>query len=144
MTFYRHLDCWFVLMCTPLTTNLEQTVVSTYQWATFHNPANFVDPDSFLPERWLPTSHPRYDRRFERDNRAVFKPFSHGARDCIGQNLAYGEMRIMLARIMYHFDFTLDGNHDHWLDSQSIFLVWEKGPLKVKLTPRQPQDDLLG
>jgi cytochrome P450 len=118
-------------------TDIEQTQVSTYQWATFRNPDNFVDPDSFCPERWLPASHPRYNPRFDGDNRSVFKPFSHGPRDCIGRNLAYAEMRVIIARVLYRFDFVLDGSYDNkWQESQTIYLVWEKGPLMVRLIPR--------
>ncbi|KAI3399735.1 hypothetical protein diail_5802 [Diaporthe ilicicola] len=92
------------------------TSVSTYQWASFHNPENFADPDSFRPERWLPPSHPLYDHHFDRDNRFVFKPFSFGPRDCIGRTLAYSEMRIFLSRVLYRFDFVLDGDYDDWID----------------------------
>ncbi|KAJ0124604.1 hypothetical protein J7T55_005943 [Diaporthe amygdali] len=116
------------------------TSVSTYQWASFHNPENFAEPDSFHPERWLSPSHPLYDHRFDRDNRFVFKPFSFGPRDCIGRTLAYSEMRIFFSRVMYHFDFVLDGDYDNWLDSQPIYLVWGKGPLMVKFTSRTPDD----
>lgn len=115
------------------------TQVSTCQWATFRNPNNFIDPNSFCPERWLPASHPRYERRFDGDNRDAFRPFSHGPRDCIGKNLAYAEMRVIIARVLYHFDFVLDGSYDKWQDSQAIYLVWGKGPLIVRLTPRASQ-----
>lgn len=107
-----------------------------YQWATFRNPDNFVEPKSFIPERWLPAGHPRYEERFKADNRAVFKPFSHGSRDCIGKNLAYGEMRLMIARLLYRFDFELAFEQDGWHDSQRTFIVWEKGPLYLRLQPR--------
>lgn len=107
-----------------------------YQWATFRNPDNFVEPESFIPERWLPAGHPRYEERFKADNRAVFKPFSHGSRDCIGKNLAYGEMRLMIARLLYRFDFELAFEQDGWHDSQRTFIVWEKGPLYLRLQPR--------
>ncbi|POS68879.1 hypothetical protein DHEL01_v212727, partial [Diaporthe helianthi] len=113
------------------------TWVSTYQWASFHNPKNFADPERFCPERWLPPSHPLFDCRFEGDNRFVFKPFSFGPRDCIGQTLANSEMRVFLSRVVYNFDFVLDGDYDAWLQSQPIYLVWGKGPLMVQFTSRE-------
>ncbi|KND86588.1 Isotrichodermin C-15 hydroxylase, partial [Tolypocladium ophioglossoides CBS 100239] len=112
------------------------TRVSVYQWATFRNPDHFLEPESFIPERWLPEKHPRYEERFKADNRAVFKPFSYGSRDCIGKNLAYGEMRLVLARLLYRFDFELAFEQDSWHDSQRTFVVWEKGPLYLRLQPR--------
>lgn len=35
--------------------------------------------DDFVPERWMG------DPEFETDNRACFRPFSHGPRECLGQ-----------------------------------------------------------
>ncbi|KAH7124596.1 cytochrome P450 [Dactylonectria macrodidyma] len=109
------------------------TLVSVYQWATFRNPDNFKDPDSYRPERWLPSTHPLHDPQFDDDNRSVFKPFSYGTRDCIGKNLSYSEMRVIAARMFYRFDFELDGAYDDWHETQPSFLVWEKTPLVLRL-----------
>ena len=49
--------------------------------AAYHSPDNFVEPLSFLPERWLPDG----GDRFSKDNKDVFEPFSAGPRNCIGQ-----------------------------------------------------------
>jgi cytochrome P450 len=111
-----------------------------YQWATFRNPSNFAEPDAFRPERWLPATHPLYDPRFAGDNKASFKPFSYGPRDCIGKNLAYAEMRVVLARVLWRFDFELLPRQESWADEQVTFLVWEKGPLRIKLAPRKFED----
>lgn len=107
-----------------------------YQWATFRNPENFIDPDSFRPQRWLPATHPLYESKYASDNKAVFKPFSHGTRDCIGKNLAYAEMRVIIARILFRFDFELEPGQHNWHDQQTTFLVWKKGPLNITLKPR--------
>lgn len=87
---------------------MKQTVISVYQWATFRNPDKFVDPDSFHPERWLPETHPRHDAKYANDNRAVFKPFSYGPRDCIGKNLTYSEIRVIISRILFRCNFELE------------------------------------
>ncbi|KAK1981748.1 cytochrome P450 [Colletotrichum cereale] len=113
------------------------TVIHVYPWATFRNPDNFVDPDSFRPERWLSPSHPRFDERYANDNRACFKPFSYGPRDCIGKNLAYSEMRLLISRILYRFDYNLLPGQERWHDSQNSFLIWNKSPLKVQFSLRQ-------
>jgi cytochrome P450 len=49
------------------------TAVTIYQWATHRNKNNFHDPDNFLPERWLPTSHELYDPVFANDNKQAFR-----------------------------------------------------------------------
>ncbi|EQL00245.1 cytochrome P450 3A17 [Ophiocordyceps sinensis CO18] len=112
------------------------TLLSVYQWATFQNPANFVEPESYIPERWLPATHARYEKRFEADNRAVFKPFSYGPRDCIGKNLAYSEMRLIICRLFYRFDFELAHNQDGWHEDQKVFGIWQKSPLYLKIQRR--------
>ncbi|KAM0083647.1 hypothetical protein ACKRZS_004151 [Fusarium odoratissimum] len=115
------------------------TVVNVYQWATFRNPSNFADPASFRPERWLPKTHALYDEKDAGDNRAVFKPFSYGARDCIGKNLTYAELRVILSHILFKFDFELKPGQSDWHEKQTSFLVWDKVPLNITLKLRQDE-----
>lgn len=61
------------------TTDQIQTVAEIWQWANFHSPEHFTQPDSFIPERWLG------DPRFANDKREVVNPFSVGPRNCIGK-----------------------------------------------------------
>lgn len=44
-------------------------------------------------------------------------------------------MRIILARMVFNFDWELDPASDDWM-SQDAFILWEKPELLVKLTPR--------
>ena len=106
------------------------------QHATNHNPKGFTDPDVFHPERWLPSTHPRYDARFQNDNRAAVKPFSHGTRDCVGKKLAYAEMRVIIAKILHEFEFEFTYPQENW-HRQMAFLAWEKVPLMITLRRRQ-------
>lgn len=107
-----------------------------HQWATFRNPDNFFLPEQFVPERWLSSSHSKYDARFAGDNKASFKPFSHGPRDCIGKNLAYAEMRLVAARVLRNFELRIDGQTD-WQANQRMYGLWEKLPLMVQVNSRQ-------
>lgn len=59
----------------------QGTKVAIPMWAAYHHPGNFVDPDAFVPERWLPEHDPKYDA----DQKDVFHPFSFGKRACIGK-----------------------------------------------------------
>lgn len=54
------------------------TTVSQWQSTTFTDSNLWVEPESFIPERWLG------DERFADDKRASFHPFSTGPRNCIG------------------------------------------------------------
>ncbi|UKZ78591.1 hypothetical protein TrVFT333_006337 [Trichoderma virens FT-333] len=113
------------------------TAITVFQEVTYHNPEHFTEPDSYIPERWLPKSHPFYDAKFKEDNRAVFKPFSYGPRDCLGKNLAYSEMRLTLSRMLYKFDVELAPGQENWHSAQRTFLAWERRPLNIYLKRRQ-------
>lgn len=107
------------------------TVVGIPQYAANHSPINFVDPDTFNPERFMSGKHPE----FEGDKRAVFQPFSAGPRNCLGRNLAYAEMKLILARCVFNFDFTPGTNARRWFDQQT-YILWEKRPLMLKVSER--------
>ncbi|KAF2264625.1 cytochrome P450 [Lojkania enalia] len=107
------------------------TSIGVHQFATYHSPRNFVNPDVFAPERWLPEGAQTYAQ----DNKAAFCPFHLGPRGCIGKNLAYFEIKSTIARLVWNFRMELCDESRNWID-QKVFLVWEKGPLWVKLTPR--------
>lgn len=99
----------------------------------YHNEHNFARPLEFHPERWLgdPVKYPE----FANDQFESFMPFSTGHADCIGRNLAYSEMRLILAKILLNFDLTIAENSQGWIDGQKAFIVWQKPSLNVYLTP---------
>ncbi|KAL4810615.1 benzoate 4-monooxygenase cytochrome P450 [Aspergillus unguis] len=103
----------------------EGTSVGVTHYAAYHSAANFEKPDEFLPERFLDPSY--------HDNRDVFQAFSVGPRNCIGKNLAYAEMKLILSRLVFHFDMTLNKESQGWINHET-YLVWEKPPLGVHLT----------
>ncbi|KAJ5913921.1 hypothetical protein N7504_002804 [Penicillium tannophilum] len=105
------------------------TIVSVTQMAAYHSAYNYTHPEQFIPERFLD------DPRFANDSKTALQPFSFGPRNCIGRNLAYVEMRIILARMVFNFDMELDQPSDVWTDQQ-CFILWSKKPLMIKLTPR--------
>ncbi|MCJ1354164.1 MAG: hypothetical protein MMC33_004151 [Icmadophila ericetorum] len=108
------------------------TAIGVSQYSAYHSPLNFHLPNSFLPERWLPSSDPR----FVNDNRGVLQPFSFGPRNCIGKNLAYAEMRCVLARMVWNFDMQLCEESREW-SQQRVFTLWEKRDLWVVLKERK-------
>lgn len=55
----------------------------------------------------------------------------------MGKNLAYSELRVVIARFLLRYDFELMPGQEDWADKNRIILVWEKGPLQVKLTERK-------
>ncbi|KAK8880043.1 VerA protein [Apiospora arundinis] len=80
---------------------------------TQRNPALWPEPDSFIPERWLVAQdhrlHPRKD---------AFRTFGLGQRNCIGQELATVEAKLVLILCARKFDIEeawekWDAQHPH-------------------------------
>nr|ACZ55941.1 cytochrome P450 monooxygenase [Fusarium incarnatum] len=108
----------------------EDTLVENDMWALHYDPKYFTQPHDFVPERWLG------DPRFKNDRLDAVKPFSIGPRNCIGMNLAYAEMRMMLARTVWEFDLRLAEDSRNWYDESRVYLAWHKPALNVYLVPR--------
>ncbi|KAF2489570.1 cytochrome P450 [Lophium mytilinum] len=108
----------------------EGTEVGVTAWAAHHSKRMWRDPDSFMPERWL--GDPKYDG----DHKKAAQAFSYGPRNCLGKNLAWAEMRLIMAKLLWNFDLELLPEDQDWMDRNKIFILWEKAELHVKLTQR--------
>nr|XP_048274757.1 25-hydroxyvitamin D-1 alpha hydroxylase, mitochondrial [Myodes glareolus] len=74
----------------------QNTLVSLCHYATSRDPAQFPEPNSFNPARWLgggPAPHP-----------FASLPFGFGKRSCIGRRLAELELQMALVQILTHFE----------------------------------------
>ncbi|KAF2645032.1 cytochrome P450 [Massarina eburnea CBS 473.64] len=98
------------------------------QCVMFRSETNFKDALSFVPERWLG------DERYDGDQKACLQPFSVGSRDCIGRNMAYHEVRLIMTKILYEFDLEICPESENW-DDQKIYMLWEKKPLMCTMKP---------
>lgn len=108
------------------------TTVSTDPFTMTRDPANWKEPDSFLPERWL-VNKPE-DNEFSKDNKAASQPFSLGPRSCLGVNLARVEARLTLAKLAWKYDWEFAGvskEVDWWRDVR-LYTLWMKPELKIK------------
>ena len=119
----------------------EGTHVLVTHWVAYRSPALWHRPEDFLPERWLPESRTTWP--FANDVRQVLQPFAYGPRNCIGKNLAYNEIRLIAAQMLWHFDLELCDKSRNWQD-QRIYGLAVKGPLMVrpKLASRGGQKSL--
>ncbi|KAI0177373.1 cytochrome P450 [Pestalotiopsis sp. NC0098] len=113
-----------------------KTTVGVHHLSTYTSEHNFHRAREYLPERWLPRDENDTTSPFLNDRRDAFKPFSFGPRDCIGRQLARHEMRIIMAKLLFHFDLRLDESCKDWYN-QPIFSLWEKPTLKVYLSRRK-------
>jgi cytochrome P450 len=106
------------------------TVVSIPPWASYRSPQNFGRPDEFLPERWLSPEKEGKD-----DSKIAFNPFSLGPHNCPGQNLAWLELRLILARLVWRFDISIPPGVElpRW-EEQGIWWFWDKMPTLVSFS----------
>ncbi|KAJ5381530.1 Cytochrome P450 [Penicillium cataractarum] len=106
----------------------ENTYVSIHQWALYRRDNYFKDANKYHPERFMG------DTNFKDDRREVLQPFHIGPRNCLGRNLAYSEMRLILALIIFNFNLRISEDCHDWIQ-QKNFLMWQKHPLRVYLQP---------
>jgi cytochrome P450 len=71
------------------------------------DPKHWPEADKFLPERWT-----AQEGDLLYPPRGVFRPFEFGPRNCIGQELAMLELKIVLATTMQEFNIT--SVYDEW------------------------------
>ncbi|KAF2730885.1 cytochrome P450 [Polyplosphaeria fusca] len=104
--------------------------VQVAQLAAYHSPLHWKNPERFVPERWMEEGEGEYGG----DRRDVWNPFSYGPRNCLGKNLAYHEMRLVLASVLWYYDLEMCEESEGWLE-QDVYLLWCKGSLMVRLRP---------
>ncbi|KAH7350674.1 cytochrome P450 monooxygenase-like protein [Rhexocercosporidium sp. MPI-PUGE-AT-0058] len=127
------------------------TSVSMHQLSTGRSKHNFKDPLTFVPERWLQRAqgierdtaatlqinekirgNNKHNGQYSDDDFEASQPFALGSRGCLGKNLAFAEMRSILARLIWNFDIELQSDSLEW-DQQKVYVLWSKAPLNVKL-----------
>ncbi|KAI3681655.1 hypothetical protein L6452_36457 [Arctium lappa] len=73
-------------------------------WAIGRDPSIWLDPETFMPERFLEVGIDYKGHDFE------FIPFGAGKRICPGLNLAHRMLHIILGSLILKFDWKLEGN----------------------------------
>ncbi|KAB5578096.1 cytochrome P450 67, partial [Coniochaeta sp. 2T2.1] len=85
----------------------EGTLLSTAFWAQHYNEEYYPQPYSFQPERWIVG-----EERSTEDSVALaersFCAFSTGSRGCVGKNMAWLEMRIVMAKTLWRYEVIKD------------------------------------
>jgi cytochrome P450 len=80
-----------------------RAIVNT--WALARDPSGWKSPEEFMPERFMEGgSAAAMDYK---GNEFLYLPFGSGRRICPGINFASVTIEIMLANLMYHFDWKL-------------------------------------
>ena len=88
-----------------------------------------------MPERWLPADDSDHPAFAASDQKDVFEPFSTGPKNCVGKNLAYAEMKMIISRFLWRFEFSVLDDEFNF-ERQRVFLFREKPPLRLRLRLR--------
>lgn len=103
-------------------------IVSTDLFLMSRDPRNFDDPKVFKPERWL-------DKNPATESMRSFD-FSIGPRSCLGKTLAYMEMRIVLAKLVFTFDWELADPEIDLITQSKLYILWSRPDLMVRFYDR--------
>lgn len=103
-------------------------------------------PDVFWPDRWLPAKdrqplHSAPDGKVPEKvivNKTAFVPFSYGPAMCVGRNLAYMELRMVVCHLLQNFDMRFGDGYDpdQWERDIEDKFAASRGSLPVILSPR--------
>ncbi|KAF2993989.1 hypothetical protein E8E13_001764 [Curvularia kusanoi] len=85
----------------------QGSLVSTALWAMHYNKEYYPEPLRFRPERWIVG-----EKGVTADSVALaesaFCAFSAGSRGCVGKNMAWLEMRIVMAKTLWKYEIKQD------------------------------------
>ncbi|CAI0440900.1 unnamed protein product [Linum tenue] len=100
-------------------------------WAMGRDPKYWVQPDEFIPERFLDSSLDYKGTNYE------FIPFGAGRRMCPGMAFGMANVELQLANLLYHFDWELPENEGSFedLDMSETFGVTVKRKHDLCLIP---------
>lgn len=80
------------------------TTAMVNMWAITHDPKVWANPESFTPERFLPSEGGQdVDVR---GNDLRLAPFGAGRRVCPGRALGLATVTLWVAQLLYHFDWS--------------------------------------
>ncbi|KAF2113821.1 isotrichodermin C-15 hydroxylase [Lophiotrema nucula] len=116
------------------------TKLSIGAYSLHRDPECFHLPTSFIPERWVSTEFERPGSPFCNDRRDAVQAFTIGPRSCLGKGLAWAEMQLVLAKLLWNFDISVaDGEPLRWEDLRTFLLV-EKKPIRILFKKKEYSD----
>lgn len=85
----------------------QGSLVSTAFWAMHYNKEYYPDPLRFRPERWI-VGEDGSTADSVALAESAFCAFSAGSRGCVGKNMAWLEMRIVMAKTLWRYEIKQD------------------------------------
>ncbi len=83
----------------------KDTVIGVNILEMHYNPDVFENPFEYNPDRWFD------EKNLQKMNKNIFIPFAIGPRKCIGEKLAYIELKITAIMFLKRFVFKVDKNY---------------------------------
>lgn len=111
-----------------------RTSISVRPYVMSRSEKYFLEPNSFIPERWLPKG--KRPAQLDSDHLSVSNPFSIGHSNCLGKHLAWAEMRLCIARLLWAFDLEEGGKRLDWT-SLKTFMIIQKQPVEIRIKIRK-------
>ena len=106
------------------------TLVGVSAYVLHHDAANFGQPESFVPDRWL--------RNDVRCTREAFCPFGFGARDCVGKDMALDVTGWVIERLLNRLEWRVGADDDQTqLRYEDFFVSY---PARVEARIREKRD----
>ena len=121
----------------------KHSIVSINQYALFYNPAQFPEPEKFIPERFLRNGLLK-ELEFEQDKVPERFVFGAGRRICPGMHHAQNSLFIAIAKVLWACEIKApvdsEGREQEvdtsdWAYEDGRFTV--PRPFKLRLIPRQ-------
>ncbi|KAF2184999.1 cytochrome P450 [Zopfia rhizophila CBS 207.26] len=121
---------------------VDGTVIYLCQYLIQRDPKVYGETaNDFVPERWLGDTDTSAANNVDaevhkgeasRVPRSAWRPFERGPRNCIGQELANLEARVILACVVRRYDFIKVGAGEVECDEKGVPMVDEKGVFRTK------------
>jgi cytochrome P450 len=124
----------------------QGTVVGVSPFVIHRNPEYYPNPFAFHPERWIEDDALGITAEKVATAKSAFCAFSLGTRGCIGKQVAYLEVLIAMAMLLFTYDIRLPGSgkqpgegdpkSPHWgrgrvgeYQLKDIFIAEREGPV---------------
>eukprot|EP00127_Corallochytrium_limacisporum_P006487 Clim_evm18s229 gene=Clim_evmTU18s229 len=102
----------------------ETELICDFQ-AMMRDPKHWEDPDEYLPDRWLADGF--------KPTPGTYIPFSAGPQGCIGERLAKLEVRVIVAKLLQSYEFSLAKKASEYETITSLTTGLKKGcPLYLR------------
>ncbi|OTA87750.1 hypothetical protein M434DRAFT_134106 [Hypoxylon sp. CO27-5] len=106
---------------------LDGAIIYNCESLIQRDPAIYGDSAAyFMPERWLA------DADSLNIPASAWRPFERGPRNCIGQEFAMIEIRVIIAAVAHRYDFTKVGLGELALDEKNQPILDDNGVYKAK------------